>query len=119
RRGSFDLKTREAKISERELPAMVTPGHPTKVTLGHPAADTRAPKTLDIDKKEGLSNEASKQEKKNSIWDRYDSPHGDQMEQYGDQESGKVFFGLGRLDGDWFLKTDLKGIEALANGGGQ
>jgi len=43
------------------------------------------------------------------------------IERYGHQATGKVFFRFGRLDGDWFLNSDLKRIEALAaaNGGGQ
>jgi len=117
-RGSFDLKTRKAKISEWELPAMVTPGHPAKVTLGHPAADTRAPKTLDIDKKEGGLPREAREEKKDSVWIKYDTPEWDLIERFGYRATGKVFFRFGRLDGDWFLKSDVTAIKALANGGG-
>src|SRR5262249_3532603 len=59
-----------------------------------------------------------KEEKKDSVWVRYDSPQWDLIERYGHQATGKLFFRFGRLDGDWFLKTDLKAIEALANEGG-
>src|SRR5262249_7728159 len=69
------------------------------------------------EKERGLPREA-KEEKKDSTWVRYDSPQWDLIERFGHQATGKVFFRFGRLDGDWFLKTDLKAIEALATANG-
>jgi hypothetical protein len=141
-RGSFDLKTKKAKLSEWRLPAMVSPGHPPKVSLENPAADltkvspgnpvgftrepnegvTREPKNIDkkevdIDKKEGLPSEA----REDSVWIRYDSPQWDMIERFGHRAVGKVFMRYGRCEGHWIPKMDLKAIEALAaaNGGGQ
>ena len=56
-----------------------------------------------------------------SVWVKYDTPQWDLIERYGHRATGKVFFRFGRLDGDWFLKADLKAIEVLAeaNGGSQ
>jgi DNA-binding transcriptional ArsR family regulator len=138
-RGTYNRKTKITTDSEWELPQYrvasvqlhlngVAPEGQSSCTTGTKRRiDKEVEKEEDrvasgkIDKEaSGLPREG-KEEKKDSVWVRYDSPRWDLIERYGHQATGKVFFRFGRLDGDWFLKSDLKAIEAAAagNGGGR
>jgi len=56
---------------------------------------------------------------KGDVWVKYDTPEWDRVQRFGPRAVGKVFLRYGRLEGLWILKSDLKAIEVMANGGGQ
>jgi helix-turn-helix protein len=54
-----------------------------------------------------------------STFVKFDTPQWDMVERFGHKAVGKVFMRYGRSEGLWLLKSDLRAIEAAANGGGR